>query len=132
MTAEDQSIVASLRAGADRCVRRWHAREVLKTSLPGLTSRCASVLAMGYGLVLLAACSPTGNPVPADGETGEAWFGPIVWNDMRVMRISLSNFRTTEKDIQRVVKAVRGVLQAVRPQDITAGMLTQSDKQTPM
>ncbi|MCW8924930.1 MAG: aminotransferase class V-fold PLP-dependent enzyme, partial [Xanthomonadales bacterium] len=28
-------------------------------------------------------------------ESGEAWFGPTVWKGMRVMRISLSNFRTT-------------------------------------
>ena len=54
-------------------------------------------------------------------ETGEAWFGPTVWNGMRVMRISLSNFRTTEQDIRRTVEAVRGVLQAGRPRDSAAG-----------
>ena len=41
---------------------------------------------------------------------GEAWFGPTLWNGMRVMRISLSNYRTTEQDVRRVVEAVRGVL----------------------
>ena len=39
-------------------------------------------------------------------ETGEAWFGPTVWNGMRVMRISLRNFRTPEQDIRRTVQAV--------------------------
>ena len=39
--------------------------------------------------------------------SGEAWFGPTLWNGMRVMRISLSNFRTTPDDIERVVTAVK-------------------------
>lgn len=39
--------------------------------------------------------------------SGEAWFGPTVWNDMRVMRISLSNFRTTRDDIDRAVDAIK-------------------------
>ncbi len=39
--------------------------------------------------------------------SGEAWFGPTLWNGMRVMRISLSNFRTTEDDIDRAVVAVK-------------------------
>ena len=37
---------------------------------------------------------------------GEAWFGPTLWHGMRVMRISLSNFRTTADDIRRAVAAV--------------------------
>ena len=39
--------------------------------------------------------------------SGEAWFGPTVWNGMRVMRISLSNFRTTPDDIARAVAAIK-------------------------
>jgi glutamate/tyrosine decarboxylase-like PLP-dependent enzyme len=38
---------------------------------------------------------------------GEAWFGPTIWNDMRVMRISLSNFRTTPNDIERALNAIK-------------------------
>jgi hypothetical protein len=40
-------------------------------------------------------------------ESGEAWFGPTLWNGMRVMRISLSNFRTTADDIDRAVAAIK-------------------------
>lgn len=40
-------------------------------------------------------------------ESGDAWFGPTVWNGMRVMRVSLSNFRTTREDIDRAVAAVK-------------------------
>ena len=45
-------------------------------------------------------------------ESGEAWFGGTLWNGMRVMRISLSNFRTTGEDIDRVVAAVKEALDA--------------------
>ena len=45
-------------------------------------------------------------------EGGEAWFGPTVWHDMRVMRISLSNFRTTSDDINRAVAAVKAALES--------------------
>ncbi len=43
-------------------------------------------------------------------ESGEAWFGGTLWNGMRVMRISLSNFRTTGEDIDRVVAAIKKAL----------------------
>jgi len=43
-------------------------------------------------------------------QSGEAWFGGTWWNGMRVMRISLSNFRTTGEDIDRVVAAVKAAL----------------------
>ncbi len=42
--------------------------------------------------------------------SGEAWFGPTVWQGKRVMRISLSNFRTTPADIERAVTAIRAAL----------------------
>ena len=44
--------------------------------------------------------------------SGEAWFGPTTWNGMRVMRISLSNYRTTAQDIDRVVAAVKLALES--------------------
>jgi glutamate/tyrosine decarboxylase-like PLP-dependent enzyme len=44
--------------------------------------------------------------------SGEAWFGPTQWNGMRVMRISLSNFRTTHEDIERAVNAVKIAMQS--------------------
>jgi len=43
-------------------------------------------------------------------QSGEAWFGPTTWNGMKVMRVSLSNFRTTENDIDRAIAAVKSVL----------------------
>lgn len=43
-------------------------------------------------------------------ESGEAWFGPTTWNGIRVMRISLSNFRTTRDDIDRAVTAIKAAM----------------------
>lgn len=43
--------------------------------------------------------------------SGEAWFGPTVWNGKRVMRISLSNFRTTQDDVDRAFAVIRSALQ---------------------
>jgi glutamate/tyrosine decarboxylase-like PLP-dependent enzyme len=42
--------------------------------------------------------------------SGEAWFGPTQWHGMRVMRISLSNFRTTPDDIERAVAAIKAAM----------------------
>ena len=44
--------------------------------------------------------------------SGEAWFGPTVWNGVRVMRISLSNFRTTPDDIERAVAAIKVAMES--------------------
>lgn len=49
----------------------------------------------------------TGEVINRINATGEAWFGPTIWNDMRVMRISLSNFRTTPNDIERALSAIK-------------------------
>jgi glutamate/tyrosine decarboxylase-like PLP-dependent enzyme len=43
-------------------------------------------------------------------ESGEAWFGPTTWNGMRVMRISVSSYRTSKEDIDRAVAAVQAAL----------------------
>lgn len=45
-------------------------------------------------------------------ESGEAWFGPTTWRGMRVMRVSLSNFRTTAGDIDRAFAAIKAAVEA--------------------
>jgi glutamate/tyrosine decarboxylase-like PLP-dependent enzyme len=42
--------------------------------------------------------------------TGEAWFGPTRYGDKTVMRVSVCNYRTTERDIERTVDAVKAAL----------------------
>jgi glutamate/tyrosine decarboxylase-like PLP-dependent enzyme len=43
-------------------------------------------------------------------KTGEAFFGGTTWRGRRAMRISVTNWRTNDVDVDRVVKAVAGVL----------------------
>jgi glutamate/tyrosine decarboxylase-like PLP-dependent enzyme len=40
-------------------------------------------------------------------QTGEAFFGGTTWRSKRAMRISVSNWRTSEADVERVVRAVK-------------------------
>ena len=38
--------------------------------------------------------------------SGEAWMGGTVWHGMAAMRISVSNWMTTETDIDRTAEAI--------------------------
>jgi glutamate/tyrosine decarboxylase-like PLP-dependent enzyme len=48
--------------------------------------------------------------IAAINATGEAFFTGSTWKGRRVMRISVSNWRTSEEDVERVVRAVTGVI----------------------
>ena len=41
---------------------------------------------------------------------GEAFFGPVTWRGRRAMRISVSNWRTSDADVSRTIDAVRAAL----------------------
>ena len=45
---------------------------------------------------------------------GTAWMTPSTWHDRAVLRISVSNWRTTEADVEATLNAVRRVLNEVR------------------
>ena len=45
-------------------------------------------------------------------EDGVAWFGGATWHGMRVMRVSVSNWRTSDDDVERTIDSVRRVLVA--------------------
>jgi glutamate/tyrosine decarboxylase-like PLP-dependent enzyme len=47
-------------------------------------------------------------------KTGEAFFGGTTWRGRRAMRISVTNWRTTDADVDRVVNAVSSVLKRER------------------
>ena len=38
---------------------------------------------------------------------GTCWMGATTWRGRRLMRISVSNWRTTEADVDRSVEAIR-------------------------
>ncbi|HEV2356179.1 MAG TPA: pyridoxal-dependent decarboxylase [bacterium] len=44
--------------------------------------------------------------------SGEAWFGGAAWRGMRVMRVSVCNWRTTDDDVERTVADVRRAIAA--------------------
>jgi hypothetical protein len=39
-----------------------------------------------------------------------AWFGGVTWQDMRVMRISVCNWTTTDRDVDATIASVRDAL----------------------
>jgi cysteine sulfinate desulfinase/cysteine desulfurase-like protein len=45
---------------------------------------------------------------------GTAWMTPSTWHNRAVLRISVSNWRTSEEDVDRTLEAVRRVLAEVR------------------
>ena len=44
---------------------------------------------------------------------GTSWFGGTVWRGVAAARISVSNWSTTEADVDRSVAAIRGVLDRI-------------------
>ena len=46
--------------------------------------------------------------------SGEAFFTGTTWHGRRAMRVSVSNWMTSQADVERVVRAVGGVLQVER------------------
>ncbi|MGD9703582.1 MAG: aspartate aminotransferase family protein [Acidimicrobiia bacterium] len=49
----------------------------------------------------------TDRVVDAVQRSGECWMGATTWHGMRLMRISVSNWSTTETDVDRAVMAIR-------------------------
>ena len=45
---------------------------------------------------------------------GTAWMTPSTWHGQAVLRISVSNWRTTDEDVDRTIAAIRRVLAEVR------------------
>jgi hypothetical protein len=43
-------------------------------------------------------------------EKGEAWFGGATWRGMRVMRVSVCNWRTSAADVERSIASVAEAL----------------------
>jgi glutamate/tyrosine decarboxylase-like PLP-dependent enzyme len=46
-------------------------------------------------------------------KSGEAWMGGTTWDDHAAIRLSVSNWRTTETDIERTVATFEAALVAV-------------------
>ncbi len=58
---------------------------------------------------VVAACADaraTEEMIAALQREGTCWCGPTTWRERRAMRISVSNWRTTQADVDRSVAAV--------------------------
>jgi glutamate/tyrosine decarboxylase-like PLP-dependent enzyme len=53
--------------------------------------------------------------IAAIQRSGKAWLGGTTWRGKRAMRISVVNWRTTERDVDATVAAVKAILEAPIP-----------------
>ncbi|HEY5627908.1 MAG TPA: hypothetical protein VIR16_00220, partial [Candidatus Limnocylindrales bacterium] len=51
---------------------------------------------------------------------GTLWLGGSVWHGQRVMRISVSGWRTTTQDVDRSVETILRIAGAIRSAPVTA------------
>jgi glutamate/tyrosine decarboxylase-like PLP-dependent enzyme len=101
-------IVDRCSAHADRLVREIG-------GLPGAEIAAAPVI--NQGLVRFVSKNGdhdlfTDRVIGRIQQDGVAWFGGVTWRGMRAMRVSVSNWRTTDEDIDRTIDSVRRVLAA--------------------
>ncbi len=102
----------------ERCCKHAHSLVMGMGTLPG-----AEVVwepTINQGLVRFLDSKPgateadhdrrTDEVIAAILKTGEAFFGGTTWRGRRAMRVSVSNWQTSEEDVERVVDAVAGVL----------------------
>jgi hypothetical protein len=52
--------------------------------------------------------------VAAVQRSGECWVGATTWHGMRLMRVSVSSWRTTEADVDRSCAAIAAAWAGVR------------------
>jgi glutamate/tyrosine decarboxylase-like PLP-dependent enzyme len=108
----------------ERCCEHAHSLVMEIGRLPG--TEVVSEPVINQGLVRFLDPKPGASDADHDRRTeevmgailgsGEAFFGGTTWRGRRAMRVSVSNWQTSEKDVRRVVNAVAKVLtvEAVR------------------
>jgi glutamate/tyrosine decarboxylase-like PLP-dependent enzyme len=106
--AEVWAVLAALgRAGVARLVGRHVA--LARRFACGLSAGGLEILNEVRLNQVVAACADpgtTGEMIAALQREGTCWCGPTTWRGRRAMRISISNWATTEADVDRSVAAV--------------------------
>ncbi len=69
---------------------------------------------INQGLVRFGDDARTDAVTAAVQAEGTAWFGNATWNGQRVMRVSVTGWRTTDDDVDRTIAAVARVLSSMR------------------
>ncbi|MFI9451596.1 pyridoxal phosphate-dependent decarboxylase family protein [Amycolatopsis sp. NPDC052450] len=65
--------------------------------------------------VLVSFGDETDRIVEAVQRSGECWLGATTWHGRRLMRISVSNWSTTEADVDRAVAAIQAARKSEKP-----------------
>ena len=60
----------------------------------------------------------TNRVIEAIQKDGHTWFGGATWQNKRVMRISVCNWRTTDKDVDIAISAVKRCLELVKHKEL--------------
>jgi glutamate/tyrosine decarboxylase-like PLP-dependent enzyme len=109
------------RAGIGEIVERCciHAERLVReiAALPGAEVVAAPVINQGLVRFLGADGNhdrATDQVIRAIQQKGVAWFGGATWNGMRVMRVSVCNWSTSDQDIDATVASVAEVLRERR------------------
>jgi hypothetical protein len=102
----------------DRCCAHCHAIVTGIGALPGAEMLWEPEL--DQGLVRFLDPRPgateadhdarTDEVIAAINATGEAFFGGVMWNGKRAMRVSVVSWRTSDADVVRTIEAARRVL----------------------
>lgn len=91
----------------DRCcvlARRFAAQ------LSDAGARVANDVVLNQVLVGFGDAAETDRVIRAVQQSGECWMGSTTWHGQRLMRISVSSWRTTEVDVDRSVQAIRAAM----------------------
>ena len=109
----------------ERCCGHAHSLVMQIGSLPGAEVVAEPIINQGLVRFLDAASGAsdkdhdrrTDEVIAAIVAGGEAFFGGTTWRGRRAMRVSVSNWQTSDADVRRVVGAVQAVLSraAVEP-----------------
>ena len=87
----------------DRCCRyaRRFAEEL--GAIPGV--EILNEVVLNQVLLRFEDDEATDRVVAAVQTSGEAWMGGTVWDDRRAIRVSVSNWQTSEADVERTIAA---------------------------
>jgi glutamate/tyrosine decarboxylase-like PLP-dependent enzyme len=93
----------------ERCCR--HARR-FAAGLEDLGAEVLNDVELNQVLFRFASDAETNEALRAVQESGEAWMGGTTWDGRAAIRISVSNWQTTDEDVERTLAAYAGQLAA--------------------
>jgi glutamate/tyrosine decarboxylase-like PLP-dependent enzyme len=100
---------SGIRAMIERCCE--HARRFAE-ELEGLGAEILNDVVLNQVLLRFESNAATDEVVRRVQASGEAWMGGTTWAGRKAIRISVSNWQTTETDVERMVEAFRAAIAA--------------------